>query len=124
MRPILRTAIFFLVSSAVWLPNAHRFFEVDRSRVAATLAHAPEPNADPMRAVNPEWDFMSRTFTVLALANRALDRADEQGELVSKMDRIVDGVLREERERGQTHFMMGYATSAPSWNGARSHSTR
>lgn len=30
-----------------------------------------------MRAVNSEWDFMSRTYTVLALGDLALDAAGE-----------------------------------------------
>src|SRR5260221_6009355 len=108
-----RTAILFFGASAVWLPNVHRFCEVDRERVTTTMAHAPDPDATRMRGVNPEWDFMSRTFTVLALANRALDRLAEREELLVSMDRIIDRVLREERERGQTHFMMAYATRAP-----------
>jgi hypothetical protein len=108
-----RTAVSFIAASAIWLPNVHRFCAVDRVRVTETMAHAPEPDATRMRGVNPEWDFMSRTFTVLALANRALDRPDERETLLASMDRIIDRLIREERERGQTHFMMAYATRAP-----------
>jgi hypothetical protein len=110
MRPIVRTALFFVAGSVIWLPNVHRFCDLDRARVAETLARAPDASADRMRGVNPEWDFMSGTFTVLALANRALDRPEEREALLVRMDSAIDRVLREERERGQTHFMMAYAT--------------
>src|SRR5258706_2365825 len=113
LKGIGRTVVTFLAASAIWLPNVHRFCDVDREKVALAMARAPDADAARMRGVNPERDFMSRTFTVLALANRALERSDERETLLASMDRIIDRVLRDEEERGQTHFMMAYATRAP-----------
>jgi hypothetical protein len=118
MGSVLRTAGVLVLASAVWLPNLHRFYEVgatDRERIAASLATRASRADDvaPMRAVNPEWDFMSRTFTVLGLGNRALRAAPEQrAALVASMDRIVDETLALEASSGQDHFLLDYARSS------------
>lgn len=108
-----RTILAFLVACAIWFPNARLFFRPDRVKMASALARASEVSPDRMRGVNPEWDFMSRTFTVLALANRALGKPEEEETLLVSMDRTIDRVLRDERERGQTHFLMAYARRGP-----------
>lgn len=67
--------------------------------------------ATEMRQVNPEWDFMARTFTVLALANRALalpDEAPERARAVATIDRIVASTLTLDAERGAAHFTLPY----------------
>ena len=68
---------------------------------------------DSMQKLNPEWDFMSRTYFVLALANMALrDRAYE--DLACEIiDAILENTLRIEKEKGPTYFLLGYAKDRP-----------
>jgi len=68
---------------------------------------------DNMYKANPEWDFMSRTFFVLALANMALRNPAMQPQALDIIDAIVDNTIRLEREKGLYHFLMGYSKSAP-----------
>lgn len=86
-----RPIIFLVVATGLWLPSLHWVFqrplaayrvEAGLSPVAGGLAATYlHVWADPvkreqelavMRKMNPEWDFMSRTYMVLALANIAL----------------------------------------------------
>jgi hypothetical protein len=66
-----------------------------------------------MQKLNPEWDFMSRTYFVLALANMALqDRAYE--DLACEIiDAILENTLRIEKEQGHNYFLLGYAAHRP-----------
>lgn len=66
-----------------------------------------------MRSTNAEWDFMGRTFLVLALSNAALREPQGAPRFLAIIDRIVDETLAVERERGPLHFLMSYATRAP-----------
>ena len=65
------------------------------------------------RARNPEWDFMSRTFLVLALANDALARPDAARSDLEVIDRVIERTLEEEREHGQRWFLLPYVNRAP-----------
>lgn len=74
---------------------------------------SPGPDVLAMRAINPEYDFMSRTFLVLALADRALlARQAHNSALVeahiARIDAIVDDTLATEHARGQAHWLMPY----------------
>jgi hypothetical protein len=62
-----------------------------------------------MRRVNPEWDFMARTYGVLALANRALARPDERTDDLAAIDGIIDETLRDDEALGAEHFLLPYA---------------
>ncbi len=68
---------------------------------------------DQIRAQNPEWDFMGRTFVVLALANMALEDPARQPELLAAMDHIIDDTLALEQREGQEVFLMSYARNRP-----------
>jgi hypothetical protein len=46
------------------------------------------------RQTNPEWDFMSRTFLVLSLANLALESPAASARYLTSIDRIIDDTLR------------------------------
>ena len=59
-------------------------------------------------ASNPEWDFMGRTFFVLALANVALREPQMAGRCVAAIDRIAGHTLDVERQRGATAFLLPY----------------
>jgi hypothetical protein len=66
-----------------------------------------------MRHSNAEWDFMGRTFLVLALANMALREPEAKAPCLEVMDRIIDETLRLEREEGLFFFLMPYARRRP-----------
>lgn len=115
-----RLPFSLLLAALVWLPSLHRFYVLDgteRERVATGLAArqaaASAREAPAMRAVNPEWDFMRRTYVVLALANRALARTDERARSLAAIDAIVDATLASADEHGDAHFMLPYARRGP-----------
>ena len=76
----------------LWLDPAARAVELQR-----------------MRASNAEWDFMGRTYLVLALANMSLREPARQSQYLPVIDAILDETLRLEREKGMCFFLMDYA---------------
>jgi len=112
-----------LVGFAAWLPNAHRVFARDEARRDVDARAMGErrarewtvdrqaSGAAAMRTVNPEWDFMNRTFTVLGMANLALDpaRPGERARWLAAMDAIIDDTIAQDRAHGDEHFLLGYA---------------
>jgi hypothetical protein len=66
-----------------------------------------------MRRANAEWDFMGRTFLVLALGNLAERDPSERARCLSVIDAILEETLRLEREEGQSVFLLGYAARRP-----------
>ncbi|MEM6988972.1 MAG: hypothetical protein AAF721_00700 [Myxococcota bacterium] len=61
------------------------------------------------RERNPEWDFMARTFLVLALANDAIADTTATDDNLEVVDRIIADTLAAERAHGQRHFLLSYA---------------
>ncbi|MHB9139873.1 MAG: hypothetical protein ACYC4Q_10780 [Victivallaceae bacterium] len=61
-----------------------------------------------MRQNNPEWDFMSRTFFVLALANMGLRDKSYIPVACDIIDTIIKNTLEIEREKGFQHFLLSY----------------
>lgn len=131
-RRMLLGGISLVVAAAAWLcvmqfvfrpamPMAKADGEVEplASRLAAQQLHqwtdvdSRERELAKMRGSNAEWDFMGRTFLVLALANRSLRDAAQQSECLAVIDEIVDETLRLERERGMHHFLMAYGRERP-----------
>jgi hypothetical protein len=129
---LARRSIIAVVSlglaMAIWLPCLHFFFrpslpapqsdsEVQplASRLAAqqlflwTDPASRERELAKMRGTNAEWDFMGRTFLVLALCNQALRHAEQQKECLEVVDRVLDETLKIEQEKGMYHFLMPYA---------------
>jgi hypothetical protein len=125
------SAASLLVAVAIWIPTVHLFFtpgsseartdEVSpRARALLERQLAPWEDDGPdlrelalLRASNPEWDFMGRTFTVLALANMSLRQSEDQARYLAAMDRIIDDTLEIEEARGPEHFLMAYWSRAP-----------
>ncbi len=120
------------LAAAVWLPCLHLVFGVDLARFRADRAVAPEAKAmlqrqlalwetpdartrelARMRRSNAEWDFMGRTFLVLALANAGLREPAEQERYLGIMDALISETLRLERENGIYYFLMDYAQARP-----------
>ena len=134
LKAILLKLAALMLATAIWLPCLHLFFRPTATNYRAKEGVAPKARAlaarhlavwtDPelrkrelkkMQMRNPEWDFMSRTYFVLALANMALRDPQYQPQACEIIDAIVDSTIEIERERGVYHFLLGYATQSGSW---------
>ena len=124
----MKVVAALLVATAVWLPCLGLIFRpspsdyrapsgisVQARRLAERqtqlwthpdLRHA---GAARMRRSNAEWDFMHRTFTVLAFANIALRSPAETGRCLDLMDRVIADTIATEKGEGLYHFLMDYA---------------
>ena len=105
-------ALVGVVAASAWaLPSTDDALEA-RARVTldeeltAWSAGPPVDYAE-MRSINPEWDFMARTFVVLALANRSLDPQLSEDHL-GVMDTIIADTLAEEAAGGHAWFLLPY----------------
>jgi hypothetical protein len=65
-----------------------------------------------MRATNPEWDLMARTYLVLALANASMRPRADRTRYLRTMDAVLDDTLGTVRARGQQHFLLPHARSS------------
>ena len=121
-----------LIAAAIWLPLVHRFYccasgeykcETGVPPRAARLAkhqlqllqQSPRSTQEreAMRAVNPEWDLMGRTYLVLSLVNMAKREPAQTTEYLKSVDQIIDETLQMEAEYGPLHFLMPYARAQP-----------
>ncbi|MGB0580850.1 MAG: hypothetical protein ACPGVU_14200 [Limisphaerales bacterium] len=124
---MLRRAGLMLLAACLWLPCLQLIYRspIERYRIENGISPvAQELTAnylaiwsDPvrreqelavMRKMNPEWDFMSRTFMTLALANMALRDPAFQPQALEIMDAIIADTLARERGGGHEHFLLGY----------------
>ncbi|MEM9194799.1 MAG: hypothetical protein AAGF12_36815 [Myxococcota bacterium] len=115
----MRNVVILGTAVGLWLGLARFFFPplgdsdtdaLERTQLRVFSGDAAD-RAE-LRETNPEWDFMGRTFGVLALANRALDAEDTSAHLAA-MDSAIDDTLALEAEYGPTHFLMSYWRRAP-----------
>jgi len=123
--PVLRALLCLAVAAIFWLPVLHIFFEPKADSadvVRGLLDYQSGLWADPthlavvqgnMRRTNPEWDFMSRTFFALSLANLALREPANADRYLATMDHIIDDTLEQERLHGKYYFLMDYAHAHP-----------
>jgi len=130
-RSVLSSAVALALAAALWIPAVHLLF-APRGADAADRPASPRARAllerqlrywddgemdtgelSALRRSNPEWDFMSRTFVVLSLANLSLVEPEERERYVVVMDRIIDDTLRAEAEGGTEHYLMSYWRRAP-----------
>ena len=119
----MRITIFVLGAFAAWLSIVHVFFAADpvvlQQRLAVQqVTQWTEPEARSlalarMRSTNAEWDFMGRTFLVLALANESIARPSARSKHVEVIDAVIEETLRLEAEHGQQHFLLPYAQARP-----------
>jgi hypothetical protein len=126
-RRVAGAAIALGLATAVWLPCLHLFYRTSAADLPApgrTSALARKLAArhlelwtDPglracevgrMRGTCQEWDFMGRTFLVLALTNMALREPGEAPRCLQAVDTIIDETIRIEKEKGFTFFLMDY----------------
>jgi hypothetical protein len=132
LKRFLLLHLSLLIGAAIWLPCLHLLFRADprdyraegelpditRAIAARQIAlwqdtDFKEHELAQMRAINAEWDFMGRTYLVLALANMACREPDKEAEYLDGVDRIIADTLRVEEEKGLFHFLMSYARGAP-----------
>lgn len=66
-----------------------------------------------LRALNPEWDFMRRTFLGLALVDRALAAPEEADRWLPVVDELLASLVADEARLGQEGFLLPYARRAP-----------
>jgi hypothetical protein len=122
-----RSAALLMVAACLWVPCLHVVFQRDIRHyrteeglspsarlLAATYLNVwthpdlRERELAAMRQINPEWDFMSRTYMVLALANMALRDPALQTQTIEIIDAIIADTLARERKGGYAHFLLGY----------------
>jgi len=134
LRRTTRSGVALLIGAAVWWPCLHLFYRPDLDEYRTTTGVAPKARqlaarhlalwTNPtlrdrelakMQRLNPEWDFMSRTFFVLSLANMALRDPDLEPEALEIMDAILEHTLALENENGQFHFLLSYGSRNGSW---------
>ncbi len=132
MKRSSRPVLALLFAFAAWLPLLHvvdapsqaelaRPIASDRARglLGAQLAlwetDAGDAERARLRATNPEWDLMSRTFLVMALADVVLVERDPdlRQRDVHVMDVVLDDTLAAEAEHGHEWFLLPYAHRAP-----------
>ena len=127
-RRVLAPAAALVVAAALWWPAVHLFFRAELADYRAPTGVAPKAGAlaarhlriwlgprfrahevQEMRQRNPEWDFMSRTYFVLALANIALRDPAVKPDALEIMDLIIGLTLELELEHGHLYFLLDYA---------------
>jgi hypothetical protein len=127
LRRVVTAAIALTVAAVIWLPTVHLLYRP--AQAESLSAGPPSPMAvmmaarqlelwtdpelraaeiDRMRDTCQEWDFMGRTFLVLALTNIALRDPAARDTCLSAADTIIEETLRIEREKGFTFFLMDY----------------
>lgn len=108
----MRILLFLLAAAMLWVPSLHVFYRHGAKERGRELLARQATDVQDMRRVNPEWDFMRRTYTVLALANQALTVPEvERRPMLVAIDAIVDQTIAS--EAGGTDFLLPYAKAAP-----------
>lgn len=127
VRQRIRGIVALVVAACIWAPCVHLVFRkpLDRYRSQEGLAPAARMLAarhlaiwrdaelrarelERMRQKNPEWDFMSRTYFVLALANMALRDREYLREACEIIDAIIENTIETEEKHGFEHFLLAY----------------
>ena len=68
---------------------------------------------EPMRQINPEWDFMGRTFFILGQAYLALRVPERKMQCLRASDARREDTLAMETKHGMTHFLLSYHSRSP-----------
>ena len=126
----MRIFLSLLFSTIIWLPSIQFFFSIEmkeykslngisaKSELLAakhlaiwTDHERRKKELENMQKLNPEWDFMSRTYFVLALANMAIRDPQKEEMFCEIIDAIIENTLAVEQKHGHTYFLLGYAQS-------------
>jgi len=116
------------IAAVIWLPAMHFFFErgfgkyycddgvgIKVGQLAArhialwTEPYIGQSEISKMRSSCAEWDLMTRTFFVLALANMSLREPENQNQYLKVVDQVIGQTIELEREKGIYYFLMDYA---------------
>ena len=121
----MRRLVIALTAAALAVPaTPHVLARLHQPDPAAWQADLTAPWAAPgapaaftdQRALNPEYDFMARTFLVLALADRALAEPAEAQAHTATIDAILTDTLAQDAAHGPQHWLLPYAHARP-WRG-------
>ncbi len=129
-RRLLLTVLALALACAVWFPSVHFLYRPNLPDYYAQQGLSPKARAlaarhlelwtneellaaelAKMRGSNAEWDFMGRTFLVLALANMSLRDPALEPQCLKAIDRIIEDTVAREKKGGVYHYLMGYARS-------------
>ena len=132
MRSLKTGAAALALAAILWIPCLHLLFTkgaADFRQVeglspkAQQLAarhlqlwsdpHLRQQETDRLRARNPEWDLMARSFLVWSLAEMGLRNPAGKAEYLRTMDRIIKETLQLEKEHGIYFFLMPAARNRP-----------
>lgn len=102
----------------MWLPALHCVVEAPpRAELSRRLSNealrARPASIAALRQTNAEWDFMGRTYVVLALANTALRDPARAETALASIDQILTATLELEVRHGMRYFLLPYASAAP-----------
>jgi len=117
-----------VIATVIWLPLVHLFFRSNPSDYRSSSAIPSRATklverhiqlwrdamhrkraTEELRAVNPEWDLMSRSYLVLSLVNMSLRNSDRTKADLLLIDQIIDDTLALEQQAGHFHFLLAYA---------------
>jgi hypothetical protein len=116
-----RAAVCVAVAAAAWLPSIHVFFGAKErdmgvrheALLAAELAASAEgARLGEMRAGNPEWDLLSRTFLALSLANEAVAAPARKEASLAQLDRLIAETRSLVERHGDSYFLLPYGSRA------------
>ena len=118
----------WIMAMMMWLPCLSYFFHVELHEYKQDESIAPKAFQiaerhlriwkDPqlrahelklMQRRNPEWDFMSRMYFILALTNMAFHDSTYKPLALEIIDVIIEDTLDLEKERGHHYFLLHYA---------------
>jgi len=116
----VRTWLILLALACGLVAAAPRPPALDPEGAVATLAETwrsgPPASVLALRAQNPEWDLMSRTFLTLTLADRALAEPARLDAALASIDAVLSDTLAQDSSAGQQAFLLPYAAARP-WIG-------
>ncbi|MCI5159890.1 MAG: hypothetical protein D3906_15985, partial [Candidatus Electrothrix sp. AUS1_2] len=127
LRDFVLKGIMLCIAAGIWLPCLHFLYRPDISQYRSDQGVPPKAamiaarhldiwtnpqlraaELAKMQERNPEWDFMSRTYFVLALANMAIRDTGYKEQALDIMDTILENTMRIEQEQGMFSFLLGY----------------
>lgn len=117
-----------VIASLIWLPVLSLFLKQDAGQYFQNQGISPKARMmlarhlqiwnDPLlrskevqniRASNPEWDFMWRTFFAWSLVNAAMRDVSYKPEALRVVDEIIDETLSLYEKNGVHYFLMNYS---------------
>lgn len=121
---------YLMVAAILWLPCLHLFWRPEvtvgtseTDPLAVPMARSMEEmwrqvvegsgSIDEMRGVNPEWDFMGRTFLILGEANLALRIPERKEVCLGTIDSLLEDTLLMEEQEGMGFFLLDYHRDRP-----------